>query len=110
MALAGILLLAGCEGFVTPTDGSLPLLSQRPDQTIREDGGIITVDGTNFLVTNVTHLWIEDGRTGPGFGSERANRFLEVQVRNRTVRCENDEDCVRRVRQTLQELNADDYR
>lgn len=107
-AAAACLFLAGCEGFIEPTDGSLPLLSQRPAETTRTDGGVITVDGRNYLLTNVEHRWVEDGQTGWEVGARRTNRYFEVRVANRTRRCDTEQQCVRTVRNALREERGEE--
>lgn len=69
-----------------------------------EQGDPITVDGRTYLTINVFERRIDDrGRLSP-----YEEIVIDVNVRGVRVRCTDNEDCIRRVRATVQRMDEGD--
>lgn len=99
--------ITGCSDLFSPIDGAIPFFNQRDARYERVDGEAITVDGRSYLVTRVTVTYQITDQSNRRFGQTDTREYDEVNVRGQRVNCHGTpEDCVRRVRAAVQQLDS----
>lgn len=96
--------LAGCSSYEETLLIDLLTDDGEVGESREEQGDPITVDGRTYLTTNVFERRIDDrGRLSP-----YEEIVIDVNVRGVRVRCTDNEDCIRRVRATVQRMDEGD--